>query len=140
MKGIDGGYPGSSLSKEEIEPRQNRGKLAKEIDVFRTGFHLINGQISSKFCRIVQLRTTISKTSARVSSGFPNTKLTQTQNLNSDIVRRILNLPEWLMKANLNCRMRGKQVNLLVWLIFTIWRGHRNRRTLNTHKPLNEGS
>ena len=35
------GYPGSSLSKEAIEPRQNHDKLAKEIYVFRTGFHLI---------------------------------------------------------------------------------------------------
>ena len=58
---------------------------------------------------------------------------TQSQNFNSNIVWRKLNLPEWLMKADLNCRMRGKQVNLLAWLIFTTWRGLRNRRTTRTN-------
>ena len=56
---------------------------------------------------------------------------TQSHNFNSNIVWRKLNLPEWLMKADLNCRMRGKQVNLLVW--FTTWRGLRNRRTTRTN-------
>ena len=59
---------------------------------------------------------------------------TQSQSFNGNIVWRKLNrLPEWLMKVDLNSKMRGKQVNSLVWLMFTIWRGIRYRRTTRTY-------
>ena len=38
----------------------------------------------------------------------------QSQNFNSNIVWRKLNLPEWLIKADLNCRMQGEFACLVI--------------------------